>query len=436
MPRENQNRCNAFVSLGNYNSFPFGTGTQTGRSFHVCRKSGYGLQLTWVGTFPSSGTTGETSMANSIGIEAIIELADTSQHRVYFNGVIQGTLNPGGLLTSDIIGVAINAGETIWIRTAHIAGAGSFYANRQNYAYNGDSGGSGNIITNTGFVSNNAPCLAPQLATLITDDVDNGVVIFGDSIPGLWADKGLWNVAFESGHATLNLAASSEQLTNWLGIQGLRRRALAMLSGSEYAVFHYSNDIFNGRSLAQVQSDHISAVDMTKRMGFKTLVSTALPRTTSTDGWRTVANQTISNVPRDLVRQQFNDWLRRGGLACHGILDPCSMCEEPTSIGKFRAGGANVSTGTFTAVSAGLVTDTSKSWTPFQWVNYVMRNDTTGATCIVSSNSANTINYSPSTLFTVGNSYSLYNAMTADGIHLAAQGVAAGATVAPGIILR
>jgi hypothetical protein len=82
-----------------------------------------------------------------------------------------------------------------------------------------------------------------------------------------------------------------------------------------------SNDIYGGgRSLAQMQAAAIAAWGKIAALGIGRIWQcTITPRTTSSDGWTTTANQAVVGAgTNNTVRIGFNDWMRAGAPLVDG----------------------------------------------------------------------------------------------------------------------
>lgn len=98
-----------------------------------------------------------------------------------------------------------------------------------------------------------------------------------------------------------------------------------------------TNDIWgDGANLAQMQARCVAAWAEASGRGEKVIQSTCGPYTTSTDGWTTLANQTVFDVTKEANRVAFNDWLRSGPAGVDVVLDTATVCESSLNSGKWR----------------------------------------------------------------------------------------------------
>lgn len=427
MPRPDIYRCNALTNLGKHAGGPVAAGSFTSRTRHVVRRTGYGLVLTWGMAYPVGSTTQETTYTGTTTLKAAVELPDGSIIPAFFNGSRTGSSAAGGgPISTDPIGVSLTEGDVIWLR-CYFQNATSLHITRNNDYQRGEGYVSGSDLVDSGTVTASGGFVCtPTLATLQVPTLENGVVILGDSISAGTGDAGWFGgfacTALEPFHACAQLGSPSEAVSNFVtGNQSARRLQLAGMSGAEHCLLHWSNDPWNGRTLAQFQADIRTAVKMVARMGMRVWVCTLPPRTTTTDGWKSLANQTLTSVPQDTVRRNINAWLRQEFTDpdVSGILDTATSVESQTDPGKWLAPPGGVAlTGTITSTVAGTATDNTKSWTAGQWDGYLVRNFSTagGPSLIVRTQATNVLSNGV-VPFTVGNTYEIYPGATTDGIH-------------------
>lgn len=155
-----------------------------------------------------------------------------------------------------------------------------------------------------------------------------------------WFDRGLigvngYNVPF------VNCSRSGDNTRAYTANFSWGRYAL--LEFVTHAVFGMStNDVGNGYTLAEIQSNCQAAWAAAKRMGVKVYHTTMTPKTTSTDSWATAANQTVT-AEYDTAgkRGQFNAWLLTqvdaGNL--DGVIDVNAAVADPANPDKWLTNG-------------------------------------------------------------------------------------------------
>jgi len=137
-----------------------------------------------------------------------------------------------------------------------------------------------------------------------------------------------------------NLSKSGD-MTSTYSVDEAQAR-FAYLEYATHVIFGMgNNDIMSGRTLAQMQGSHLEAWAHAKLFGCKVGAVTLTPRTTSTDSWATVANQTpMSGYTTAGIRGQFNAWLVQqkalGNLDF--IVDVNSVVADTTNPDVFKAG--------------------------------------------------------------------------------------------------
>ena len=157
---------------------------------------------------------------------------------------------------------------------------------------------------------------------------------------------------------TMNLARSSDELSFYLS-QNAGRRLL--LSGFvSHTIDQYgTNDIYTGNvSLSDLQTTAAQVWNQYIGIGIKVFATTLPPRSTSTDGWATIDNQTIFEPTKDAIRIAYNSWLLSNwqSLGLSGVIDIASAVSAPLNPSLWNADDA---TGTgaagFCTLSGGAV---------------------------------------------------------------------------------
>lgn len=186
------------------------------------------------------------------------------------------------------------------------------------------------------------------------------VVVLGDSIAEGREDNSTGDAAGNHGYIQRGLyaggpggvavpyttAAVSGEKWSTIAAGGATQR-LTLLKYCSHVIVNYGiNDIGGGASLATLQSNFTTGVTSIKRYGVKVYACKLTPRTTSSDSWATLANQTLA-TGHDVggIRDQFNAWLdTQVGSTIDGVIDPNPYCESG-STGKWVVdGNANYAT--------------------------------------------------------------------------------------------
>lgn len=305
-------------------------GTDTGQNTTRRHRAGVDLGLVrFVYYNGYNGTPGPNAITVSAGIETLSTGSWPNRPKwpVYFSGNRYVNIQPGGIAVSDPVSLDVVAGTTFLSRTFVQAkdAAGNLIAGGKwpLYHYPNEYGGWGEdsavgatdvTITNaagpTGSVAgytplaivaddDNAakcPCVA-HIGDSIMFGSTNGTISFvklalNDTVPYIVIPK--------SGETAQTFAA--------IGAETARK---SLLWNATAAVCNYGiNDFSSSRTAAQVANDVLTLLGPLARRGVKCFQTTITPKTTSTDSWATVANQTVFSG--NAARVTFNNWLRAG----------------------------------------------------------------------------------------------------------------------------
>lgn len=205
------------------------------------------------------------------------------------------------------------------------------------------------------------PC---AIGTYVPGGLRSGVLILGDSIeagtgettgtsPYGWAARRL-----ESGMVGYVYApVSGESAVDWQDYKRtagrLRLASLAPVAITGWVV----NDVSRGRTAAQIKADLLAIWAKLKSAGVSHIYQkTCVPKTDSTDGYATAANQIdLFSAGQQAVRADVNEWLRDttgasgavaqadGALA--GVLDVASLIEVNAANVLTPGGGRWLATG-------------------------------------------------------------------------------------------
>lgn len=434
---------------------------------------------------PGSGNTTPEGSAGPITVKASViwdwvHPAGTMVP-VTFGGQSSVTIAAFGIAISDPIDVSFTqaSGSYFPVRT-YVTQAGTYLPlsgppltmNGWNEGYNaGDltlTANSWNGATND-LVSGYGPTAVIGWGPLRTNKT---TLITGDSIPsgtGWPTSTGSYGFIAWALHqaqiGAINLAHSSEQFKVVNTYTNSKAR-LNLANGScSNAICEYGiNDIFaTSDPIATVKANALLWWGYLKKRGMWVAQTTLGPNMQSTDGFQTVANQSILGTStQQTIRQQFNQWLRApipAGVGNSALLDAAgnldyvfdagsqvevnadgSLITINTSTGAISNGSGgywyteatSYATGTVTTIpSSQKLQDTSKTWTVNQWQEYavVITADTTtpasvGQVRIISANTVDTLTSdsawttTPSTVAT----YKLIKVFSFDGTHPSAVG--------------
>ena len=312
------------------------------------------------------------------------------------------------------------------------------------------------------------------------DTSNNTTALFGDSIT---AGTGFSTYITPSSFAMyaldqqnvsgINGARGGETLAS-MNTYVISTKRMANAVGMPRAITCYgTNDVGAGTTTSALKALYLTHWNNLKNIGIKTIYQTTLlPRVNTTDGFRTASNQTLfSGSTQEQVRQDINKWLRApvsagaGNSALFdamgvlfGVFDTALSLEvnsnnsliviNPSTgaisngVGGFTYNEPTIyDSGTVTGTTTANLTDTSKVWTPNQWLEYsvIIVTDSgnpsaVGQSAPISANTTNRISVDSwrsatvasgvSTVNTPSSSatYAIMKIFTYDGIHPSTQG--------------
>jgi lysophospholipase L1-like esterase len=312
----------------------------TGERFFQVATAASGLCAEFV-HWLTDGTFFDIDPGGSISFNASIRINGGTIYRLTFGGRTTATLDPGGKIRSDTTGLKVEAGDIVGVRT--YLSSGTAYAPLFTYADTANGLSYGGFTAASDLTAPGSAAIAATSnfsygpAALLgypSDTAAKSVLIIGDSIAhgtgdGATADGGplpgvVGEVTSGGGFIVralapyagiLNIARSGDR-AQWFATDTGRFRRLGLADRCRSAIIEYGvNDLFSGRTAAQMEADLLAIAKITARSinaygVAKIYVTTVTPRSTSSDGWATVANQTVDgNNP---IRVTYNNWVRAG----------------------------------------------------------------------------------------------------------------------------
>lgn len=294
--------------------------SQTGRTFHPLTDPQAAMVLpvfnNWYGTADVVGP-------NPITIAAAVERSDGVILPFTFGGQHTVTIAPGDYAVPDkplyigaqaaptSLAATKNAGDYgdpkgVWIRTYVSVTAGQKWPLgidarvTTGEAHNGSVAAAADLTTTgSGAVAGGAagyqygPCMVlgrpkarKPIVALVGDSQIEGA---NDAALTLgYAERALRTLGFPM----VKVAKGGESASNVAAIAG-RRIRFGVLEGCTHAIVNYgTNDLVsNTRTAAQLQTDLLAIWNALDALGIKVYQTTITPRTTSTDGWTSTANQ-------------------------------------------------------------------------------------------------------------------------------------------------
>lgn len=297
----------------------------TYRYRHVVQRSGTDLQLSFV-NWKNNGSGIEGNGPNNITVRAAIEYPAGTFIPVFFGGKRDVVIEPGATVFCDPVGITLKAGDFVYSRTyVTVASAGQTWPTKMaTIAGNGEGHNgsatptdlttSGTVPTVTGFGYHPAGCyVTPSDPTdnvawaLVGDSITNGVGYTGASLINDvgYAVTALGTVPWHK------IAFSSEKASDITNQANKKRWAL--LAQCSHAIIMYgTNDLSGTNVLANIQASLLQIWTEVLYRGMKGYACTLTPRTTSTDGWVTTANQAVDPAGNNATRVSLNNWIRAG----------------------------------------------------------------------------------------------------------------------------
>lgn len=282
----------------------------------------------WSITTPGNG---EVSGANDINVKAAIEFGSTS-YPLFFNGASTVTIKPDAAPITDPLGVRFPAGSTIYDRTYVSLSSGTWPLGRLASGNSGDgaNGNNGSDITastgSSGITASQYLYGPSAIIGYADTPLAKAVYAVGDSIASGVTEN-------NNGDADGNMGFVERGLSNRFGWATWTRSGMRFeyfnnawrgaAWGARYATSVICelgiNDIRNGASLATLQARAITAWTTLAAEGAAVYQTTTTPEVTTTDGYCTLAGQTIANAGQNTVRVSWNDWLRGGAPISGGV---------------------------------------------------------------------------------------------------------------------
>lgn len=155
---------------------------------------------------------------------------------------------------------------------------------------------------------------------------------------------GITERAFKSAYPSINIAYIGNELVAISGNNYALTYAMvqSVLTPTHVFVCNGTNDFAAGFSLANVQGWLGTIIAREKALGKKVIVETTPPRTTSTDGWTTVANQTpvvtspVGAFTAGGIVDQYDNWLIAGSSGADYVIDVRPATRDTTNTDRWR----------------------------------------------------------------------------------------------------
>lgn len=269
---------------------------------------------------------------DDITIEASLEYPAGTFNRITFDGGSNNKLIKKGMtIVSDTVRAYLPPNTPFWIRTNILVNPGQVWLKSRATTQNLLSGtvgegvvvGANQVMSGT-IANSNSYTFGPTAIIGVSDTARGSIFCFGDSIftggstdstqpqLGFGEQGGYMGRVFGDTWPILRCNISGQRVLHWQKSSGpVANNYDDLLSLGQYAVSNLGiNDVRLGSALATIQSHVLNIWYSQKSRGIKMYHCTLTPNTTSTDGWTTTTNQTVTIYEANRVG--FNDWLRDG----------------------------------------------------------------------------------------------------------------------------
>lgn len=283
----------------------------------------------------------ETAPGGAATIEAAIEYPAGTYTRVTWGGSNTCTIADGQMgALSDALTISIPRNAMFWVRTFAQNAAGMVYHGDGIPASNFDSGefGASGLTSKVmgGSLGPSAAVVRPSLIVgpsdcpafgYIGDSISEGL---GDTFDDLSGDLGI--VQRMIGGRYPYVGAGNSGTTCQAFCDNSTKRAAAMSPYITHVVNEYGvNDLSDAGSYQNVLTQLLRVPGIF--LGKKIYQCTIVPKSTSTDSWATVANQTAVNSGN---RASLNKSITAGLVGYYAAIDTASVCESSPWSGIWR----------------------------------------------------------------------------------------------------
>lgn len=316
---------------------------------HYARDTITTAQVAVANTYVASNNSAETSVGNaithSISIQYPIGNNVSGFNQMTFGGQAQTSLADQTLALSDAITLStpIPSGSKFRVRRYITVPASSFlpYSDQTtgSEGWHVNASGVDPDLTMGGVITVNASGFLPTLG-ILSMTTSPTLVICGDSLqfvvsatpnpaqPDSFGNSGIVARGLGPNFGYSKFAVSSNTLQGWVNSGSPIRKAM----------FAYCSHVINclggvdfGLNTTAANAASANAQTMwgwAQAAGAKAFHTTICPRTNSTDGWVTAANQTTYMIGGLTGPwKTFNDGLRNGSLGADGFFDPATKVE-------------------------------------------------------------------------------------------------------------
>lgn len=290
-------------------------GTVVGETYrwaHVMKTRCTELQIGFANFYPT--VTSESSNANDFTIGLSLEYNGLVT-RLHFQGEHLKLVSQGGFVLSDPVNRDIPVGATFFIRVfISVPVDGNVYPTSiASVSALGDGKTTGDVTSTTGaLAANSGEGFAPCVIIGKPDDPNAiAFALIGDSMVGDANIDGWPIQAVQNNYGYMILSRPGSDVSTMESNSGNVYR-MRLLQYATHAIVTFSANDWNLATTYAAQETLIKNLwAVLLRMGLVVYQSTGTPRSTSTDNWNTVANQTTyTGNSYNVKKNTFNSNLR------------------------------------------------------------------------------------------------------------------------------
>ena len=314
------------------------------------------------------GATAPAANGYNVTVKAAIEI-NSVVYPLFIRGSRTAVLAAGGAVLTDPFAYRFTSGDAVFLRVNATVTSGdkwprwAFFSNSVDQFETGSDMVDSGTLTGTNGYSYRAsgfyarPTTANQAA----------VAVIGDSIAAgsggnTWMN-GFIQRAFGGNYGKsvphAFAGASGETIANWID-QTKTIYRLGILRGCTSALVQLGiNDVSNSRTSTQIQNDLLTLYARLQTLGINRIYQTTItPRSTSTDSWATVNNQTAH--ANNAARVTVNNWIRANTAGITGYFEIADLVESARDSGLWKASytadGVHPTDAVHTTMAAGIDT--------------------------------------------------------------------------------
>lgn len=310
------------------------------------------------------GTGGDVNLTQTLTVKASIQY-NGKIYVAYFDDNRNGTIAPNKTIVSDVIPVRLLPGTPFLVRTYVVTtDTGATQPNNtadnarripvlgvktvngsteEGYIATADQADNPAAAIETTNINPYAPIAVLGIPEHFHMPVvaligSSSVVGEGDVADTTELDVGFLSRALDLDYSVMRMGSRGDTISAMQTRSRYRRKVMQHTRPTHAIQQLGSNDITNGATFEQMKERLTWMWDWLAGYGVKVIQTTFAPKTTSTDNWSSLANQTLDAT--DPVRVAVNEWLKT--TASHpALVKVWDICESVTDAetGKWRVTG-------------------------------------------------------------------------------------------------